>query len=125
MTALTCSFPNLEPVCCSMSGSNCCFCAANRFLRKQVRWSGILLLKNFPVCCDPQSQRQRQKSNLLHELINLFLVGSDGNAGDLGSIPGLGRSSGEGNDYPLQYYYLENSMNKGAWWATVHEVTES
>ena len=34
----------------------------------------------------------------------------------------LGRSSGEGNGYPLQYYRLENSMDRGAWWATVHEV---
>ena len=37
------------------------------------------------------------------------------NAGDLGSIPGLGRSPGEGNGYPLQYCYLENQMVKGAW----------
>ena len=44
------------------------------------------------------------------------------NTGDLGSIPGLGRSSGEGNGYPLQYSCLENNMNRGAWWATVHGV---
>ena len=47
------------------------------------------------------------------------------NVGDTGSIPGLGRSSGEGNDYLLQYFCLENSMDRGAWWATVHEVTKS
>ena len=46
------------------------------------------------------------------------------NAGDLGSIPGLGRSPGEGNAYILQYSCLENSMDKGAWWATVHGVPE-
>ena len=46
------------------------------------------------------------------------------NAGDLGSIPGL-RSPGEGNGYPLQYSCLENSMDRGAWWATVHGVTKS
>ena len=40
-------------------------------------------------------------------------------AGDLGSIPGSGRSSGEGNGNPLQYSCLENSMDRGAWWATV------
>ena len=39
------------------------------------------------------------------------------NAGDLGSIPGSGRSSGEGNGNPLQYSCLENSMDGGAWWA--------
>ena len=46
------------------------------------------------------------------------------NAGDLGSIPGLERSPGEGNGNPLQYSCLENSMDRGAWWATVHGVTE-
>ena len=44
------------------------------------------------------------------------------NAGDLGSIPGLGRSPGEGNGNPLQYSCLENSMDRAAWWATVHGV---
>ena len=47
---------------------------------------------------------------------------SASNAGDLGLIPGLGRSPGEGNDNPLQYSCLENSMDRGAWWATVHSV---
>ena len=42
------------------------------------------------------------------------------NAGDPGSIPGLGRSSGEGNGNPLQYSCLENPMDRGHWWATVH-----
>ena len=42
------------------------------------------------------------------------------NAGDLGSIPGSGRSPGEGNGNPLLYSCLENSMDRGAWWATVH-----
>ena len=47
------------------------------------------------------------------------------NVGDLGSIPGLGRSSGEGNGYPLQYSGLENSMDRGAWRATVHGLAKS
>ena len=47
------------------------------------------------------------------------------NAGDLGSIPGSGRSPGEGNGNPLQYSCLENPMDGGAWWATVHGVAES
>ena len=46
------------------------------------------------------------------------------NVGDLGSIPGLGRSPGEGNGNPLQYSCLENPMDIGAWWARVHGVTE-
>ena len=47
------------------------------------------------------------------------------NWGDPGSIPGLGRSSGKGNGNPLQYYCLENPMDRGAWRATVHEVAKS
>ena len=47
------------------------------------------------------------------------------NAGDLGSIPGSGRSPGEGNGKPLQYSCLKNSMDRGAWWATVHGVVKS
>ena len=47
------------------------------------------------------------------------------NVGDLGSIPGLGSSPGEGNDNPLQYSGLENSMDRGAWRATVHRVAKS
>ena len=58
-----------------------------------------------------------------------FPGGSDGkesacNAGDQSLIPGSGRS-GEGNGNPLQYSCLENSMDGGAWWATVHGVTKS
>ena len=45
------------------------------------------------------------------------------NAGDAGSITGLGRSPGEGNINPLQYACLGNPMDRGAWQATVHEVT--
>ena len=47
------------------------------------------------------------------------------NAEDPGSIPGSGISPGEGNGYPLQYSCLENSMDRGAWMATVHGVTKS
>ena len=47
------------------------------------------------------------------------------NAGDQGSIPGSGRSPGEGNGNPLQYSCLENPMDGGAWWATIHRVAKS
>ena len=47
------------------------------------------------------------------------------NAGDLGSVPGLGRSPGEGNGNPLLYSCLENPMDRGAWWATVPGVAKS
>ena len=59
-----------------------------------------------------------------------FPRGSDGkksgcNAGDLGLIPGLGRSPGGGHGKPLQYSCLKNPMGRGAWWAIVHGVTNS
>ena len=59
-----------------------------------------------------------------------MLCGPDGkesacNEGDLGSIPGLGRSPEEGNRYPLQYSGLENSRDRGAWQATIHKVAKS
>ena len=47
------------------------------------------------------------------------------NAGDLGFLPGLGRSPGGGNGNPLQYPCLENFMDRGVWWATVHGVAKS
>ena len=53
------------------------------------------------------------------------LPASTGDAGDLGSIPGLGRSPGEENGNLLQYSCLENSMDRGAWQATVHGISKS
>ena len=47
---------------------------------------------------------------------------SAGDSGDMGLTPASGRCPGEGNSNPLQYSWLENSMNRGAWWATVHWV---
>ena len=63
-------------------------------------------------------------------LLGGFPGGSDNkasvyNVGDTGSIPGLGRSPGEGNGNPLQDYCLENPMDRGAWKATVHGVAKS
>ena len=59
-----------------------------------------------------------------------FPGGSDGkasarSAGDPASIPGSGRVPGERNGYPLQYSYLENSIDRGAWQATVHGIAKS
>ena len=58
----------------------------------------------------------------------LVLKNPSANAGDIrvtGLTPGLKRSPGEGNGNPLQYFCLENPMDRGAWWATVHGVTKS
>ena len=62
--------------------------------------------------------------------IYTFPGGSDGkesvcNAGDPGLIPGLGKTPGEGTGNPLQYSCLENAMDRGVWWATLHGVTNS
>ena len=59
-----------------------------------------------------------------------FLGSLDGkesgwNAGDLGSIPESERSPGEGHGNQLQFSFLENFMDRGTWWTTVHEVTKS
>ena len=71
----------------------------------EFRYSDIMRVKGF--CC-----------HLVHKE-------SACSEGDPGSIPGLGRSPGEGNGNPLQYSCLENPMNRGAWWAAVHGVTKS
>ena len=47
------------------------------------------------------------------------------NAGNTGSVPGLGRSTREGNGNPLQYSCMENPMDREAWWAIIHGVTKS
>ena len=61
------------------------------------------------VCCFPDSSYGKESAC---------------NAGNAGSIPGLGRSPGEGNGNPPQYSCLENTMDRGAWWAIVHRVTK-
>ena len=80
------------PVCCSVSSSNCCFLTAYRFLRRQLRWSGI-----------PISWRIFHSLLWSTSLTEQLVKESACNAGDPGSIPGLGRSAGEGIGYPLQY----------------------
>ena len=83
----------------------------------------------------PRSPEIREFKSLpcskpLIELLRGFPGSSDGkvsacNAGNLGLIPGLGRAPGEGNGNPLQYSCLENFMDGGACWATVHGVPKS
>ena len=79
---------------------------------------------------------EKQVFSLTEQIVNIYsglgsfpggseVKASASNAGDLGSIPGSGRSPGEGNGNPLQYSCLENPMDGGAWWATVHVVAKS
>ena len=77
------------------------------------------------------TKRNRLAEWIQKQDLNVWFIpgGSDGqesacNAGDLGSMPGLGRSPGEGNGNPFQYSCLENSMDRGAWQATVHVVAK-
>ena len=91
----------------------------------------ILFLDSWLQPCHKghRAQVQLRERNFDKDFICLvsimgFSGGSDGkettcNAGDLGSVSGLGSSSGEGHGKPLQYSCLENPMNRGAWWATV------
>ena len=70
------------------------------------------------------------KARTLKWFATSFPGGSDGeetvyNAGDLSLIPGQGRSPEEGNDYPLQYIFLENPMDRRAYWAAVHGVAKN
>ena len=97
--------------------------------------------KTWTVCAEhqPPGVHTSYERCILSHVLVLDLVrttiwgfphGSDGkesvcNAGDLGLIPGSGRSPGKGNGYPLQYSCLENVVDRGTWWATVRGVTKS
>jgi len=77
------------------------------------------------VCCSPWGHKELDTTEQLNNAGDSEVKASACNAGDLGSIPGSGRSPGEGNGNPLQYSCLENPMDGGAWWATVHGVAKS
>ena len=98
-------------ICCMTQGTQTGALYQLRRLRLGERWeevskgSGYMYIQDFPGGSDGKASAY--------------------NVGDLGSIPGSGRSPGEGNDNPLQYSCLENPMDRGAWWATVHGVAKS
>ena len=98
---------------------------------------GIFLLSSPQETCSKAFKSLKfdyRKASILFLFVSLYhLNGLPGgsvvknppaNAGDMGSIPGLGRSLGEGNDNPLQYSCLGNPMDRGAWWTTIHGVTK-
>ena len=98
-------------------------------------WASLVaqLVKNLPAMQETQfdswvGKIPWRRDRLSTPIFLGFPCGSDGKesaciVGDLSSIPGLGRSSGEGNDYPLQCSGLENFMDRGAWQATVPAVS--
>ena len=114
---VTQSCPTLsDPMDCNLPGSS----IHGIFQARELEWGAI----TFSV--------QRPHMGLIHPFPHVrdFPRGSDSkasacNAGDPGTIPGSGRSPAEGNANPLQYSCLENSMDGGAWWVTVHVVTKS
>ena len=88
-----------------------------------------LTYQTFLLRCSDRCNILR-KDFLPDKVIPGFPGGSDSKdaackVGDLGSIPGLGRCSGEGNGNPLKYSCLENPVDRGAWWVMVHGVTNS
>ena len=99
-------------------------------LEKEMATHSSVLAWRIPWTEEPGRLQSMGVSRFGHNLatkpptsIRAFPGGSEGkvsacNVGDLGSIPGLGRSPGEGNGNPLQYSCLENSMDRGAWQAT-------
>ena len=105
----------------------------------QIFFKKILFLALLDLLCCMWASSSFGEENCLVAVHGLLIAvaslvvgfpgGSDGkesawNAGDLGSIPGSGRSSREGNGNPLQYSCLENFTEREAWWATVHDVAE-
>ena len=127
------------------------FCSDNRSPRRQERrisastkqsidqgmeasYSAMYWGRSTHICyiCDATvlSAHTLPFVHLYMRIFHLHPGGSDGkesacNVGELGSIPWSGRSLGERNGCPLQYFCLENSMDKGARWATVHRVSKS
>ena len=98
-------------------------------------WNRKFLVNNFDGYLEAELNHRHQSLELHFELQNilgfpggLVVKNLPANARDIrdaDSIPGLGRSPGEGNGNPLQYSYLENPMDRGTWQATVHVVAKS
>ena len=86
----------------------------------------VCLFVSLPFCCGFSSLWSLPPFNISWvSLMAQMVKNPPANARDLGSIPGSERSPGEGNDYTLQYCCLENPMDRGAWWVTVHGVIKS
>ena len=105
------------------------------FMERGLAWGPSPATSHWPVflgkqCLSTSDWSHDYPFNLSPYTREVFPPGSDRkesvcDAGDLGLIPGSGRSSGEGNGNLFQYSFLENSMDREAWWATVHRVTKS
>ena len=96
-------------------------CIVHEVTKSQTRLSNFHIM----LLMTRISALKRRGSRLLWWLNDKESTSNAGDTGDAGSIPGLGRSPAGGNGNPLQYSCLENPMDRGAWWATVHGVTQS
>ena len=85
----------------------------------------VLLTRLFLSCLNPVNHKSQLKICLLHKAHRTYWLYCAVSAMHLSSVPGLGRSPGEGNGNPLQCSCPENSMDRGAWQATIHGVAES
>ena len=85
------------------------------------RWAGASTIEKMKFV----SSNMLEPTENIASLVAYLVKDATCHAGDEHSIPGLGRSPGKGNGNPLQYSCLENSMDRGAWQATVHGVTKN
>ena len=93
---------------------------------KQVTNENLLCSIGDPTQCSAETKMGRKSQNegiCVYRGLPRWLGGKE-SAGDMGLIPGLGRSPGERNSNPLQYPCLGNPSDRGAWWATVHGVAK-
>ena len=107
-----------------------CYKRSQLFLFHSHYWQNMgqesLNMPSWLICSLHAHDNQKRKPELSLRLPRGFSgKESTCNAGDTGSIPGAGRFPGGGNGNPLQYSCLENSRDRGAWWATVHGVSKS
>ena len=91
------------------------------FINAQSMWGS---LENFASVRKVESSMQLKKPRSLGFPGGSVVKNLPANAGDVGSIPGLGRSPGEGNGNPIQYSCLGNPVDGGDWWATVYGVAK-
>ena len=87
------------------------------FIQRKTGWKVSFKVKTREISCSSLGWMLFTVAQMAKASVHIV--------GDLGSIPGSGRSPGEGKGNPLQHSCLENPMDREAWWATVHEVAES
>ena len=99
--------------CKIITSEMCCY----YFILVPCGWNQLIKEEDFPGCSVFKTPPFTTGGSAVKESTCI--------AGHLGSIPGSGRSPGEGNGNPLHYSYLENPIDRGAWWATVHGIAKN